>query len=1033
MNDQEVGTYDLENSKRISVYQSSYDYVICDSDSSLYLKNWININVSRDDVPLNDVDVKVWDSNNILYSTDYFGGTNSKTDSQGKVPEDIELTYRVFNGSSTAIDNVTKIKIRVGDWFKTETSETDETRVDIDFDVPVFRIINQDTSVEYNYIQRAIDNASAGDTIFLSSGEYNEPIDITEEIILKGNGISTVIVVDTSSRPAIKVSEDSVAIENLKIISYMYGMSVNNSKDTVISNIKLVSDFYGITVSNSSGLIVNNSTFDLDFGYGISLLTGSTDALIRDNTFRNGTGVMACLDSHENGAQIINNTFDNCDIGWMVWSSNNIFRDNTLKDNEYGIKLYGNESYNNMIRDNTFDDNEYGLAILSDAYDNSLFNNVFSDSDNYDIWLQASYDTVSYNNTFSDIIVQFGANMWVKVDFDLTVFDNSSITFLDADVEVKQDDLVVYSSPYFGGSDPKTNSYGTIDPFLINYKEYNDSSTPSIIPTYVTIRSYDWEETFTSDPSSTISITVPDFRVQNIETGILTYYIQTAIDDASPGDTISVWSGTYYENIEITEEIILIGNGTSTVITVDVSDSGLGSPPIVNSSREGINITTDNVEIRDFILSNFSIGIKIFGADDVYLSNIQIIDVDSDGIQVSGSENVEIMGLHIESSSDGIGISVMSGSDNFVMSDTVITGFENGIFVNTAGVSLENITAIDNDNYGCYVVGTNIEISDSTFTDNGINGIRLTSLTSGTLTSNTISDNGNAEVRIISSFNIEIESNSISDPSDGYGIHSTSSDNLNIHDNNLNLSIWLSNSDFNTITSNIFSEINGGSITYDNAAIIIDGSNNTISDNEIDDVGIAFAFLSGSSNYNMVENNTLGSTGYDIEYYTSGTNNTFINTEIGIVDIDEDSYFELVNFIDIEMLTVNGPAEDVELEISQGALSIYSTDRYDGSEEKTDDNGRLVRLFIVSEIYDGVWVPEYIDTFITYYYDGAEYTSEIDTSNSHSEKIWVNLRPISDIDEIHGIGDNTQTGVEEAVKGADQNLLDDYTLSLIHI
>ncbi|DAC68105.1 TPA: hypothetical protein HA324_00155, partial [Candidatus Thalassarchaeaceae archaeon] len=108
---------------------------------------------------------------------------------------------------------------------------------------------------------------------------------------------------------------------------------------------------------------------------------------------------------------------------------------------------------------------------------------------------------------------------------------------------------------------------------------------------------------------------------------------------------------------------------------------------------------------------------------------------------------------------------------------------------------------------------------------------------------------------------------------------------------------------------------------------------------------------------------------------------------------------------------------------------IYSTERYFGSDDKTDSLGGLDRLFIVSEIYDGAWVPEYIDTFITYYYDGAEYTSEIDTSNSHSEKIWVNLRPISDIDEINGIGDNTQTGVEEAVKGADQNLLDDYTVA----
>ena len=98
------------------------------------------------------------------------------------------------------------------------------------------------------------------------------------------------------------------------------------------------------------------------------------------------------------------------------------------------------------------------------------FNNVFDNSDDYDIKLSSSYDTVSYNNTFSDIIVQFGANMWVKVDFDLIVYDNSSATFLDADVEVKQDDLVVYSSSYFGCSDPKTNLYGTIDSFLICFE-----------------------------------------------------------------------------------------------------------------------------------------------------------------------------------------------------------------------------------------------------------------------------------------------------------------------------------------------------------------------------------------------------------------------------------------------------------------------------------------------------------------------------------------------------------------------------------
>ncbi|DAC68104.1 TPA: hypothetical protein HA324_00150, partial [Candidatus Thalassarchaeaceae archaeon] len=322
-------------------------------------------------------------------------------------------------------------------------------------------------------------------------------------------------------------------------------------------------------------------------------------------------------------------------------------------------------------------------------------------------------------------------------------------------------------------------------------------------------------------------------------------------------------------------------------------------PPIFDEDLPAIVIIADNVVVENLAISGFDTAVMINGSMNTFMHNLVISDILSIGIHNLDSNDTVITDLHIHqytiNSIGSKGIFADSGSDNFELSDSFISGYETGIHIASNGhsSSIENVTSSSNDNYGVLVSQTNIEILDSTFIGNGINGINLNSIISGTLTNNIISDNGNAEIRIVSSFNIEIDSNSISDPSEGYGIHSTSSDNLNIHDNNLNLSIWLSDSDFNTITSNIFSEINGGSITYDNAAIIIDGSNNTISDNDIDDVGIAFAFLSGSSNYNMVENNTLGSTGYDIEYYTSGTNNTFINTEIGIVDIDPDSYFEL--------------------------------------------------------------------------------------------------------------------------------------------
>ena len=147
--------------------------------------------------------------------------------------------------------------------------------------------------------------------------------------------------------------------------------------------------------------------------------------------------------------------------------------------------------------------------------------------------------------TFSSIGVDGSSDLTIRQYFVLDVNDASGDNMSGIDIKVMEDDTQKYASSYFGGSDPKTDSYGTIETFLIDFMIYNGSSTPTTIPTYVSARSHDWVETFTSDPSSTIQITVPDLRVQNTRTGILTYHIQTSIDNANEGDTIRAVSYTH--------------------------------------------------------------------------------------------------------------------------------------------------------------------------------------------------------------------------------------------------------------------------------------------------------------------------------------------------------------------------------------------------------------------------------------------------------------------------------------------------------
>lgn len=95
--------------------------------------------------------------------------------------------------------------------------------------------------------------------------------------------------------------------------------------------------------------------------------------------------------------------------------------------------------------------------------------------------------------------------------------------------------------------------------------------------------------------------------------------IQGAIDVASNGDTIFVFSGIYYENIVIDKSIYLIGeNKTNTII------DGKGK-------NDAITINSQNTTIQGFTIINatgsgiykiFRAGIRIIGSNNIIKSNI---------------------------------------------------------------------------------------------------------------------------------------------------------------------------------------------------------------------------------------------------------------------------------------------------------------------------------------------------------------------------------------------------------------------------
>ena len=99
-----------------------------------------------------------------------------------------------------------------------------------------------------------------------------------------------------------------------------------------------------------------------------------------------------------------------------------------------------------------------------------FWNNTLSSNDDKDFGFDASWGNYAINTVFSTISVNSASSLTLKEYFVLDVNDASGNNMSGIDIKVMEDDTLKYASSYFGGSDPKTDSYGTVETFLIDYE-----------------------------------------------------------------------------------------------------------------------------------------------------------------------------------------------------------------------------------------------------------------------------------------------------------------------------------------------------------------------------------------------------------------------------------------------------------------------------------------------------------------------------------------------------------------------------------
>ena len=157
--------------------------------------------------------------------------------------------------------------------------------------------------------------------------------------------------------------------------------------------------------------------------------------------------------------------------------------------------------------------------------------------------------------------------------------------------------------------------------------------------------------------------------------------IQAAINASSPGGTILVYSGTYYENVNVNKQVILRGIDTG------------GGKPAVNAGGSGnaINITADGTILEGFNATNSKnwpyAGIVVVSNSNTIRDNI--ISNSNFGICLTSSSNNTVSANYISNNNNGIWLFFDSSKNNKIFHNNLINN-TNQAYDNSGGNSWDN-------------------------------------------------------------------------------------------------------------------------------------------------------------------------------------------------------------------------------------------------------------------------------------------------------------------------------------------------------
>jgi len=141
--------------------------------------------------------------------------------------------------------------------------------------------------VDFTTIEEAIQAASPGDTIRVTSGTYYEHLIIDRPVTLAGDNRNCTIIDGSETWIVVRITASGVRITGFTIQNGLIGIEINTSNNTIEDN-AITNCEVGIFLCEAFGNVIRRNTI-ANNRYGVQCGLGSTDNMIYHNNFINNT------------------------------------------------------------------------------------------------------------------------------------------------------------------------------------------------------------------------------------------------------------------------------------------------------------------------------------------------------------------------------------------------------------------------------------------------------------------------------------------------------------------------------------------------------------------------------------------------------------------------------------------------------------------------------------------------------------------------------------------------------------------------